>query len=192
VDQIDLAAACATAAGCIDLIAIAAILPMLPHVLQAAETLAYLVCLCRIRPAAGTLCIVDQIDLAAACATAANRTDHLAMAMAVAWMPTFPHTLHAADILTYFSSPCRLHPASGTFCIVDQIDLAAACATAAGCIDLLAMAMAVAWVWASANVTTTGLGAPEIMPLLMFACNCWQHGVASVAVMQTVGSLEQE
>lgn len=85
--------------------------------------------------------------------------------------------------------PCQ--PA-GTFCIVDQIDLAAACATAAGCIDLLAMAMAVAWVWASANMYTTGLSAPEIMPLLMFACNCWQHGVASVAVMQTVGSLEQE
>lgn len=73
----------------------------------------------------------------------------------------------------------------------DQIDLAAACATAAGCIDLLAMAMAVAWVWAAGNMTMDSLSTPEVMPLLMFACNCWQHGVASVAVMQTVGSLSQ-
>lgn len=72
----------------------------------------------------------------------------------------------------------------------DQIDLAAACATAAACVDLLAMAMAVAWVWFAAGDSAAGLGAPEVMPLLMFACNCWQHGVASVAVMQSVGSLE--
>lgn len=90
---------------------------------------------------------------------------------------------------------CAAHTLSllpaGTFSVVDQMDLAAACATAAGCIDLLAMAMAVAWVWASANMSASGLTAPEIMPHLMFACNCWQHGVASVAVMQTVGALEQ-
>jgi hypothetical protein len=81
---------------------------------------------------------------------------------------------------------------AGTFSVIDQIDLAAACATAAGCIDLLAMAMAVAWVWASANGAATGLATTDIMPLLMFACNCWQHGVASVAVMQTVGSLQED
>jgi hypothetical protein len=76
--------------------------------------------------------------------------------------------------------------------VADQIDLAAACATAAGCIDLLAMAMAVAWVWASTNAAAVGLAAPDVMPLLMFACNCWQHGVASVAVMQIVGSLQED
>lgn len=81
---------------------------------------------------------------------------------------------------------------AGTFAVADQIDLAAACATAAGCIDLLAMGMSVAWVWAALNMSSSGLATPEVVPLLMFACNCWQHGVASVAVMQTVGSLEQQ
>ena len=83
-------------------------------------------------------------------------------------------------------------PAAGTFAVYDQIDLAAACATAAGCIDLLCMAMAVAWVWAATSMPNAGIATPDIMPLLMFACNCWQHGVASVAIMQTVGSLAQE
>jgi hypothetical protein len=75
---------------------------------------------------------------------------------------------------------------------VDQIDTAAGCATAAACIDLLAMALAVAWVWTAYNMPEAGFSTTDIMPLLLFACNCWQHGVVSVAVMQSVACIDKE
>jgi hypothetical protein len=86
--------------------------------------------------------------------------------------------------------------------VLHQINLAAACATASACIDLLAMLMYIAWMWAAINTSLTfghsssssssGLVTPGFVSLLLVACCCWQHGIASVAVLMMVGGLQQQ
>jgi hypothetical protein len=71
----------------------------------------------------------------------------------------------------------------------DQISLVTACTLAAGCVDLLAMAMTVAWAWCISSQQGAAGVLVDMKPLLMFAFNCWQHGVVAVAVMQSTGAL---
>jgi hypothetical protein len=74
---------------------------------------------------------------------------------------------------------------TGTLELTERLDLAFFCAAMAACADLVAIAMAIAYTHGLGRTPAFGLTAAEVVSVLMFACNCWQHAMTCFVVLES-------
>lgn len=69
--------------------------------------------------------------------------------------------------------------------MTERLDLAFFCAAVAACADLVAIAMAIAYAHGLGRTSGIAQDAAEVVSVLMFACNCWQHAMTCFVVLES-------